>query len=225
MLSFGCRDRDVVMCGERSNLSSLSRVDVAMKMRLAIALSLSVFGACSPNSDAPAAVLIVQPAQDQPAAAGNGVIVVVQSTGGRWLEVVVHAGLLVGGQKSACLPAPKGGPLSAQLTDFLVYPESSEAVVTVRLLPDAPRSPVDSGQGGEAGGGSSDVQRPCRVDAEPLREVIRPIQRLNAGAQPAATGGTPNAAGGTDTGGSATSGGSGGASGASGEPNATGGVQ
>ncbi|MEI9939285.1 MAG: hypothetical protein WDO69_18850 [Pseudomonadota bacterium] len=162
--------------------------------------------ALSCSSDEPDVLLVVQSAQEQPSLAGNGIIVVVQSTGGRWLEVAVQGATLGDGRTARCLPAPVGGQLSERLTNFVVYPAQGEAVVMVRLLPDGPTD-ADA----DATPVVADPARPCGIDTDPLREVIKPVQRLSA-APPtspstAGTGGDLAVGGGGGTAGTGESGG------------------
>src|SRR6187402_257324 len=85
----------------------------------------------------PSPLLVVQAAQQQPDDDTQGIIVVIQSMGGSWLEMSVSGGTLTG---KACLAAPRGSQLKTQVTNLLVYPIRGEAVLTVSLLPDGPRA-------------------------------------------------------------------------------------
>jgi hypothetical protein len=147
-----------------------------MSIRTLLGFGFAGWCALSCSADEPDVLLVVQSAQEQPGLAGHGIIVVVQATGGRWLEVAVQGGTLTDGATARCLPAPLAGPLSARLTNFLVFPaQEGEAVVTVRLLPDG-QELVEADASAAVGA----LARPCGIDARPLREVIKPVQRLNA---------------------------------------------
>lgn len=186
-----------------------------------------ILAACS-NDDSTDVLLVVQAAQEQPSKDEAGIIVAIQSLGGRWLELSVTGGTL---GTAACLPAPTGSVLSARITNTIVFPDQTEAVITVSLLPDGPKVGSDEDEEAAGASGSGVIEKPevgaCGVAAEPLLQVIRPIQRVNAqnpllgvagagGTSPA--GGAGGAGGAAGGGGLAGSGGKGlgGASGESG---------
>lgn len=180
-------------------------------------------------------VLIVRAASEQPVRPDLGVIVVVQSKGGAWLELDVAGGALSGNQTEACLPAPQSKELRESLTTFLLFPEKGEAVLTVRLLPDAPpqesESPAAGGDGGDGTSGAGGETPPdpavrpgaCGTTVKPLRSVIKPISRLGAVFEPS-SGGSSGAGGGSGSGGTGDSGGTGGSGEGGGGAGADGGV-
>jgi hypothetical protein len=197
-----------------------------------IALLSLVGPSCKEDSATPASpLLVVQAAQEQPTRDDLGVIVVIQSRGGAWLEVEVAGGSLAGGKTARCLRAPTAESLRENRLDVIVYPQQVEAVVTVRLLPDA--KPVAEGGAGGSGAPGDDELGPCRMDARPLRQVIKPLQRVNVvPATPsggsAGMSGSGGSGGAPEAGASGTGGGGAGGAGSSegsaaGEPN-TGGI-
>jgi hypothetical protein len=162
-------------------------------------------------------VLVVQAAQEQPSGDERGIIVVVQSLGGAWLEFEVSGGTLKGGKHTQCLPAPNSGSLRANTLDLLVYPEQVEAVVDVRLLPNVPRVVVgEAGAAGEAPSNGDELGA-CGIDARPLKQVIRPVQRVNAIAPQGGTGGGAGTSGAGAGGAGSGAGGTAGTSGGGGD--------
>jgi len=196
---------------------------VRLTQGLLLGVAVALVGPGCETAPSAQTVLVVQSAQEQPSSDGLGIILVVQSLGGAWLEFEVAGGTLVGGSHSACLAAPDSGSLRDNTIDVLVYPEQVEAVVTVRLLPNAART-----AGGEAGAGEGVTDTDgttelgaCHSAARPLREVIRPVQRVatvvtgGAGVAGASSGaGTSGIGGHAGSSGTAGSGAIGGAAGA-----------
>ena len=194
----------------------------------------SVLQACKGDGPTPDVLLVVETAQQQPGRDDLGIIVLIQSLGGKWLEVEVEGGMLEGGKTGGCFLAPQGKPISQSLTTLLVFPTQVEAVLTVRLLPDGPSvngsgvPPEEAATDAavtatDAGSGftveSNQPRSPCGIVSAPLREVTKPISRASAVAPPTAAGGSSGVGGTASTGGvSGASGGSGG------EPSGNGGA-
>lgn len=142
----------------------------------------------------PDALLVVEPAQQQPRRDDLGIIVIVQSFGGKWLEVEIEGGTLSGNEVGTCIPAPQNKPLSESLTTLVVFPTQVEAVITVRLLPDGPRiARADNGADASADA-AYESTGPCRIAGVPLREVTKPVARDFVSQTPA-SGGTSSAGG------------------------------
>lgn len=159
--------------------------------RVTLAHLILGMASCKHDVEKDGTLLVVKPAQEQPGRDELGIILAVQSWGGRWLELEVTGGLLWAGKTSACLPAPQAGHVSA-ITHVVVYPEQTEAVVTVRLLPDGERVTLAESDSGAAELGAGN---PCRIIADPLWQVVKPVQRVNA-VQPMAIAAEPNGVGG-----------------------------
>jgi hypothetical protein len=163
------------------------------------ALLAAIASLCGPGCDkdegaAGGPLLVVQAAQQQPGRDDLGIIVVVQSQGGPWLEVEVAGGTLQGGAVAGCLPAPTAPLLRDSRTELLVFPQLTEATITVRLMPSRGSS---DGEAAGAGGSPWPASGACQTDARPLQQVVKSISRLGVPPAPA-TGGS----GGTGTGGS-----------------------
>ena len=165
---------------------------------------LSAAIACTDDTSQAPPLLVVQVAVLQPATDDLGIITLIQSRGGSWLEVQLTGGTLADGTASACLPAPNNEPLSQSITSIQVFPKQREAVITVRLFPDVKSTSSDDGDAGTAGAtgmageSSSDVSRvpafphgACGFDVRPLRELTKPISRAAAPVIPG-SGGTSN---------------------------------
>jgi hypothetical protein len=188
-----------------------------MRIQRASVMALTLLGALGPGcsdddaSDGP--LLVVQAASEQPGSDELGVMVAIQSRGGRWLEVEVSGGTLLGGGTDTCVRAPTAGSLRENVVNVLVFPARVEAVVTVRLLPDGERIAQEGAGAGQAGIAADRPEAgPCRIDAAWLKQVIKPVQRVAP--VPPATGN----AGGSGTGATASSGG------AAGSPSTSGGA-
>ncbi len=188
----------------------------------------SVLQACKGDGPTPDVLLVVETAQQQPGRDDLGIIVLIQSLGGKWLEVEVEGGTLEGGKAGGCFLAPQSKPISQSLTTLLVFPTQVEAVLTVRLLPDGPSvngsgvPPEEAATDAAVNATSTDAgsgftvesnRGPCGIASAPLREVTKPVSRASAVAPATATGGASGVGGTASTGGvSSASGGSGGTS-------------
>jgi hypothetical protein len=149
--------------------------------------------ACEP--DEPSVLLVVQASQDQPSRDDLGVILAIQSRGGHWLELEVSGGTFADGSVGLCQRAPNRSPLSSNVSNVLIYPKLTQAVVSVSLLPDGPL--FLDGEAGSAGASESRISEhvgPCGLAVEPLAQVIKPVQRVNV-APAASTGGASGSAG------------------------------
>lgn len=195
----------------------------SLKAAIAIALTSIHFTACKGDESTPLVLLVVETAQQQPATDGLGIIVLVQASGGKWLEVETRGATLPDGRTKACLLAPQATPLSQSLTTLLLLPKQDEAVITVRLLPDGPQASqqetnpatVVNGDPSQAGpvtsAGTSTVAAsairpgPCGIDSPPLREVTKPVSRKPVQPPLSSTGGTSGTGGSIAIAGSAAS--------------------
>lgn len=208
-----------------------------MRIQRAAVLALFLLGAagpgCSDDDDSDQPILVVQAASEQPGADELGVIVSIQSRGGKWLEIEVSGGLLGSGSHGTCLLAPTADSLRENVVNVLVIPTRVEAVVTVRLLPNGTRVREGVEGAGQAGMPLQipDVG-PCRLDVAPLKQVIRPVQRVaplpaaagNGGASGSSGKGAGGIAGGAATAGSSGTGGVSGDTGSGGTAGDTGGA-
>jgi hypothetical protein len=169
-----------------------------MGIKRAAVIGLVLLGAfgpgCSDDEDANQPILVVQAASEQPGADALGVIVAIQSRGGAWLEVQVSGGTLANGAQGTCLRAPSAASLRENVVNVLVFPARIEAVVTVSLLPDGPRVAELEAGTGVAGTLQDQAEAgPCGLDVVPLKQVIRPVQRVSP--LPPTSGGAPGTAG------------------------------
>jgi len=174
-------------------------------IRLRFTLAGLVVLACSNEEQPDDVLLVVQAAHEQPSRDDLGIIVKIQSMGGHWLELSVNGGHLGG---PACLPTPGGDALVNKVTSTIIFPIQTEAVITVRLLPNGPKaSPAIDGLEMAGAGGSAPVEPgevgPCGIAAEALRTAIVPVQRVNAAVPPAGPGGSGGGGGSGGTGGGA----------------------
>jgi len=163
---------------------------------------------CSDADGGP--VLVVKTAAQQPIRDDLGVIVLIQSRGGAWLELEVGGGTLSNGRSQACLPAPQAEPFSQTIATEIVYPIQVESVITVRLFADPGERSAMSDAGARAETGA------CGIEGEPLREVTKPIARLVTalGGSGGSSGAGGSGTGGAGGGGGAVNGGAAGAAGA-----------
>ncbi len=169
-------------------------------------------------------LLVVQTAQTQPIRDDLGVIVLIQSRGGAWLEVQTEGGVLENGQHSECLPSPQNQPLSQSFTTELVFPTLTEAVITVRLLDGqrtAAHEATEAGASGESGAAPSASENnasalpvgACGPGLTTLRQVTKPVARTgtmipDAGAlAPSSSGGSGGSGAVAGSGGAAMAGG------------------
>lgn len=157
------------------------------------ALGLSLVPGCDDTEvTSTGPLLVVQAAEQQPGTDELGIIVVIQSWGGAWLEVEVSGGALADGKRAVCLRAPSATLLRDSRQEVLVFPDLVESVVTVRLLPNEPPVPEGGAGVGETTSGPVALG-PCRIDAQELRQVIKPIRRIAPA--PAPNGGSGGVAG------------------------------